>query len=440
MSSEKKYLDLNIKEILENWEVWHAIREMVANSLDEHKMHKINKDIIFNYDNNQKQIEIMDFGSGIKSEHFIQTENKAKLDRDDVIGRFGIGLKDAIATLHRNKAVLKIFSKYGTWAPIERMKTGTNIETIHMEESETIDNNLKGTKIIISNVDVHSFEKTKQQFLCFQNTERMSINDYGEIIERKDENGFIYINGMKVSEDEGFGFSYNILKLNKKINKGLNRERSSMSRDSYRDSIIGILKKSDDNILTKIREYKTDEYSFIDIKKLIFAKFNIYPALQSTLDNNPAFAQYLRDSDREYEIVSEKEYKLLANSPEVTTLQSFGEHYVNEYESEEVDPNSLNKKEFNIFKNSLDFIKKYNLNPNNMGIFLIKEHPNALGIFVGNRIEIVRKSLTSFELFISVLLHELAHSSSNATDGTIDFEKELTKYLGKIAFILHENN
>ena len=47
MSREKKDLDLNIKEIMENWEVWHAIREMVANSLDEHKMHEINKDIIF---------------------------------------------------------------------------------------------------------------------------------------------------------------------------------------------------------------------------------------------------------------------------------------------------------------------------------------------------------------------------------------------------------
>ena len=75
-----------------------------------------------------------------------------------------------------------------------------------------------------------------------------------------------------------------------------------------------------------------------------------------------------------------------------------------------------------------------------MGIFLIKEQPKALGMFGGDSIEVVRQSVTSFELFRSVLLHVLAHSSSNATDGTIDFEKELTKYLGKIAFILHENN
>ena len=438
MSNEKKYLDLNIKEILENWEIWHAIRELVANSLDEHKMNKINNDIIFNYDQDLKRVEIIDFGSGIKSEHFIQTENKEKLDRDDVIGRFGIGLKDAIATLHRNKALLQIFSNHGTWTPIERIKTGTNIETIHMEETEAADNNLKGTKIIINNVDIDSFEKTKQQFLCFQNTERMSINEYGEIIERKELSGFIYINGMKVSEDEGFGFSYNILKLNKKITKGLNRERSSMSRDSYRDSIISILKKSEDGILTKIRESKTDEYSFIDIKKLIFAKFDIYPALQSTIDNNPAFAQYLRELGREYEIVTEKEYKLLDNAPEVTTLQRFGEDYVNEYTSEEFDIKNLNDQQFNIFENSLNFIKKYNLNSNNVPITLIKEHPNALGVFTENRIEIVVSALNSLEVCLGVILHEIAHSIKNDTDGTVAFEKELTNFLGKISVILHE--
>ena len=207
MSSAKTYLDLDIKEILEDCEVCHAIREVVANSLDGHKMHEINKDIIFNYDNNQKQIEIMDFDSGKKSEQFIQTENKAKLDRDDVIGRFEVGLTDSIATLHGNKAVFKIYSKYGTCAPIERMKTGTSIETIHMYESETTDNNLKGTKLTISNGDIYSFATTTQQYLCFQNTARMGINDNGEIIERKDENGFTYINGMEVSGDGGFGFS-----------------------------------------------------------------------------------------------------------------------------------------------------------------------------------------------------------------------------------------
>ena len=32
--------DLNIEEVLENWEVHHAIREIIANALDEHLLTK----------------------------------------------------------------------------------------------------------------------------------------------------------------------------------------------------------------------------------------------------------------------------------------------------------------------------------------------------------------------------------------------------------------
>lgn len=31
----KKEFDLNIEKILENWEVYHAVREIIANALDE---------------------------------------------------------------------------------------------------------------------------------------------------------------------------------------------------------------------------------------------------------------------------------------------------------------------------------------------------------------------------------------------------------------------
>lgn len=32
---EKRYFDLNIEQVLENWEVCHAVREIIANALDE---------------------------------------------------------------------------------------------------------------------------------------------------------------------------------------------------------------------------------------------------------------------------------------------------------------------------------------------------------------------------------------------------------------------
>lgn len=33
-----KEFDLNIEKILENWEIYHAVREIIANALDEQKL------------------------------------------------------------------------------------------------------------------------------------------------------------------------------------------------------------------------------------------------------------------------------------------------------------------------------------------------------------------------------------------------------------------
>ena len=93
-----KKFDLNIEKILENWETFHAIRELIANALDEQLL------------TNTKEVEILkqgnswiirDFGRGLKYTHLTQNENQEKLSNPNVIGKFGIGLKDALATFDR---------------------------------------------------------------------------------------------------------------------------------------------------------------------------------------------------------------------------------------------------------------------------------------------------------------------------------------------------
>ncbi|MBQ3621896.1 hypothetical protein II941_03890 [bacterium] len=54
--------------------------------------------------------------------------------------------------------------------------------------------------------------------------------------------GEIFVNGMKISDDENLIFNYNILETNAALRKALNRERKNLSRDAYRDAIIRILK------------------------------------------------------------------------------------------------------------------------------------------------------------------------------------------------------
>ena len=72
-----KQFDLNIDKILENWECKHALREIIANGLDEQTI------------TNSKDIEIYkegmlwiirDYGRGLKYEHLVQKENSEKLN------------------------------------------------------------------------------------------------------------------------------------------------------------------------------------------------------------------------------------------------------------------------------------------------------------------------------------------------------------------------
>lgn len=89
-----KTFDLNIEKILENWETRHAVREIIANALDERSLTSTQPVLI---EKRGQAWFIQDFGRGLKYTHLTQNENQEKLSNPNVIGRFGIGLKDALA-------------------------------------------------------------------------------------------------------------------------------------------------------------------------------------------------------------------------------------------------------------------------------------------------------------------------------------------------------
>ena len=97
-----KPFDLNMESVLENWDAYHACREIIANALDEQILSDTAEIKIY------ESIEgdgwhIRDFGRGIQIDHFTQNENPEKYQAPNgIIGKFGVGLKDALATFYRN--------------------------------------------------------------------------------------------------------------------------------------------------------------------------------------------------------------------------------------------------------------------------------------------------------------------------------------------------
>ena len=91
--------DLNIEKVLEHWGVEHAIREIIANALDEMTLTGT-KEIEISYSDGV--CHIRDYGRGLQYIHFTQNENKEKLVATNLIGKFGVGLKDALGVFYRN--------------------------------------------------------------------------------------------------------------------------------------------------------------------------------------------------------------------------------------------------------------------------------------------------------------------------------------------------
>ena len=81
MSERKRYtgmkkFDLNIEKVLEHWTVAHALREIIANALDESILSRTKDPIIFK--DGDRKWHIVDYGRGLTHHHLTQNENKEK--------------------------------------------------------------------------------------------------------------------------------------------------------------------------------------------------------------------------------------------------------------------------------------------------------------------------------------------------------------------------
>jgi len=129
-SGTTKAFDLNIEKILEDWEIHHAIREVIANALDE-QMLTGTMDIYISKDSYSRW-HIRDFDRGLRYEHPTQKENDKKLLNLHTIGKFRVGLKDALATFERHGDKVAIKSKYGNITLDRTPKHGfEDIMTLH---------------------------------------------------------------------------------------------------------------------------------------------------------------------------------------------------------------------------------------------------------------------------------------------------------------------
>ena len=461
-TNNAKEFDLNIEKILENWEVYHAIREIIANALDEQILTNT-KDISI-YKSNDGWWHIIDFGRGLNYHHLTQNENEEKLTNDKLIGRFGVGLKDALATLYRHGIKVQIISKYGIITLKEASKSGFNdIITLHAQIAPPQNPNMVGTDFCLLGCNVDDIEKAKSLFLTFSGKNILEKNAYGEVIENSTNTADIYINGVKVAEESNFLFSYNITSLTAQLKKALNRERTNVGRSAYTGRIKDILKacsseKVIDALVEDLQQFgsgnRHDELSWNDIAMHASIKMNQLHkdttfVTTSDLQNKPSLIDEMQRSGYNPVVVPDniiskmEDYNTGAKSGEtLTTANQYIKDEKERFVPVEIDINALTVYEKEVYNITDSILKLIGGKPKNVKKIVIVEKiyeselfNETLGLWIAgeNKILIKRKQLKSLEQYAGTLLHECAHAISGADDVSHDFELKLTEIIGIVS-------
>ena len=164
---EYKLFDLNIEKVLEHWGLEHALREIIANALDEQVITTTKKIEIFQ--DGDSSWHIRDYGRGIEYRHFVQNESVEKLTKTNLIGKFGVGLKDALAVFWRNNIGVVIHSKFSKITLTMAQKSGFALNTLHAVFEKPERSDMVGTEFIITGIPSEPIAKAKSMFLVFGN-------------------------------------------------------------------------------------------------------------------------------------------------------------------------------------------------------------------------------------------------------------------------------
>jgi hypothetical protein len=456
-----RFFDLNIEKILEAWDSAHAVRELIANALDEQVL------------SNTKEVEISknsagswvirDFGRGLRYEHFTQNENPEKLKVvGKVIGKFGVGLKDAMATLDRNGIGVEIESAFGVITLTQRAKHDFgDVATLHAAVAAPRDKSFIGTAIRLPKLSDDEMARAKSFFLKFSGETIIEENRVGRILEKKGAVSRIYVAGLLVAEEENFAFSYDIASLTETMKKALNRERTNVGRTAYSERVKAMLLQTESQPVAKVLADQlmaleqgtgSDEVRWKDVAvhacKILSASGSYLFVTASQLMDNASAVNHARDDGLKIVTVPDNIHAEVAGAKDIAgapirDLGVYQSEWNNSFKFNWITPEKMTDAEREVFSKASAIAGLVGGLPAKVKAIRVSKTmrqdfisgTDAVGLWDGETASIVIRydQLKSLDAFAGVLLHEIAHARSGHDDVTREFENELTELLGIVA-------
>lgn len=452
-----KEFDLNMEEeLLEAWEASDGIRELLANALDEAALSATEEPDI--YQDDQGRWHIRDYGRGLAHQDLTQGEDDEKLKNPDkVIGKFGVGLKDALAVLYRQDVNVTVHSPYISFTVEQASKAGfDDVETLHAVIRQTEHPNLNGTEIILDGCTEEDIERAKQNFLNYTDATLLEETRFGEVYEPSDDSASIYVTGLKVATEEDFLFSYNITNTTKKIRDALNRERSNVGRTAYTSRVKKILQACEseevaerlvDDLERVQKGTNHDELSWKPVQVHAARVLNAQSEVMFVTAEEQGMMKDLLerargDGKRVVTVPDSTREELSSTSDieggEIRDVEVFRNEWQESFEFDWVEESDLDQREMEIWELKDEVLTLVGVDDRIDEVRIsetmrsLDDGWKAAGLWEpeNQRIIIKRDAMVSKSRFVGLLLHEAAHAKNNATDQTREFEGDLTDFLG----------
>jgi hypothetical protein len=445
-ASRPALFDLNVEKILDHWGVPEAVREVIANALDEQALTgTAEPEIVRRRDG----WHVADSGRGLRYQHLTQNENPEKRRKADlVVGKFGVGLKDALATFYRRGIDLTVKSPHGDITLRRAAKSNfADVKTLHAAIAPPSEPRRKGTDFVLRGLSDADMAAAREYFLRFSRDNELERTDLGSILERKpEEPARIYVKGVRVAIEEQFLFSYNITSTTAALQRALNRERTNVGRTAYQDRVKSILLKSRSGAvaeqlvqdLTRIPAGTNhDEITWLDVQeqavRILAAKAKtVFVSAQQTLVMAATIQEARQDG---YKVVVVPD-RLLARLPKlrdvngnpILDLGGFVQAWNASFVYDFVDPAELNRRESAsweilpaLLRLAGDHARRVKEVKVSNTMRLDEGAYETEGVWDSPQIVVKRSVLDSPRHFARVVLHEVAHASSGANHGSIAF-------------------
>jgi hypothetical protein len=459
--SHARDFDLNIEHVLENWTVPHAIREVIANALDEAALTgtpepEIHRDAGGCW-------HVRDHGRGLRYEHLTQNENVEKLENPaKVVGKFGVGLKDALATFDRRGIGIRIRSRFGDITTAKRHKHGFyDVTTLHAVIEVPSDSEMVGTDVELDGVSDADVEGAKSLFRHYAGDEVLEETAFGVVLRRSKAAARIYVNGLRVAEEQNYLFSYDITSPTKALRAALNRERSNVGRTAYTDRVKAIvLAASSEAVATELAEDLSrfesgrwhDEVQLVDVGvhacRVLTASGKVIFLTPAELNAARDFVDRARGDGYRIVVVPQNIRRKLAGLEDITgapivDLDRYRSQWNESFLFSFIDPAELTQNERAIFDKTDAILALVGGRPGPVRDIAISTtmrlgasgYAEAAGLWEPkeHRIVIKRDQLRSLDSYAGTLLHEVARAISGMPDISAGFEDALTAELGDVA-------